>query len=138
MTEPEHGLSPRLLRFIEAYNVDGNVMMREINHDIWQPVYRGLAEEFEAAVLGERFDTDNWGVCYNGGLYETDTRYVDGDVRLFWKAIFPGRPFPVGDPELPMTPTFPDRDTRFWTEDGIEPPKPHRRTPVDESGDASG
>lgn len=138
MTEPDTGLSERLLHFIESYNVDGHVMMREVNHDIWLPWGEGLPEEFEAAVRKGLFNTDNWGVCYNGGLHHTDTDYVDDDVRVFWKAIFPGRPFPVGDPELPATPTFPDADTRFWTEDGIEPPKPYRGSPVEESGDASG
>lgn len=138
MTEPGPEPSERMLRFIETYNSDGHVFMREINHDIWRPWGAGLPEEFENAVRAGVFNVRNWGVCYNGGLDDIDAAYVDEDVRLFWKAIFPGRPFPVGNPELPPTEDFPDEYTRFWTAGGIGPSPVPEPSQGSETGGDSG
>ena len=87
-------LSDRMKKLIEAYDIDGDVAVTELQHAAKLPAYAWLPEEFEQAVRAGAFTPETWGICYNDGLDPEDTDLVDHDVRLFWQAIHPDKPYP--------------------------------------------
>ncbi|HEY1175525.1 MAG TPA: hypothetical protein VGF17_05160 [Phytomonospora sp.] len=95
---PEHELSERLRKVLRTYNIDGDVGDEDLAKTARLPAYDWLAGEFEEALLAGAFTTETWGVCYNGGLDPEDTDLVDRDLRYFWAAIFPERPYPLDAP----------------------------------------
>ncbi|GLZ78556.1 hypothetical protein Afil01_33630 [Actinorhabdospora filicis] len=88
-------LSDRLKKVLETYNIDGDVGVDDLAHDAALPSKAWLGTEFEEALRAGAFTTETWGdVCYNGGLDEDQAYIVDRDLRLFWQAINPDRPYP--------------------------------------------
>ncbi|GLZ77945.1 hypothetical protein Afil01_27520 [Actinorhabdospora filicis] len=54
-------------------------------------------EEFEEALRAGAFTPRTWGICYNGGLDDDQADIVDMDLRDFWLAIHPDRPYPLDE-----------------------------------------
>ena len=93
----EYQLSERLKNVIRGYNLDGEV----VEDALAQAVTKSLTwfpAEFEEALRAGAFTPETWGICY-GGLHEDDTDVVDRDLRQFWSAIFPDRPYPLDEQE---------------------------------------